>query len=1104
MNRRACMGGMRQRAIQFGLIFISSALFGATDCAAAALLMKSDATYTASLAANDIALTSISVIVTPGAFDAVSDRIRANGGTVTFVSRETGFISAVVRRVTLGQLQQDPHIDALAIDHLTREVVGHSSVTPGHASAEARTKDRHSAGEMTRNLGWQRQVAHDRADFLRDLGATQFVREHPAWDGRGVTIAHVENAPDFLAPELEFGSTVDGKPAAKYREITSFVDLEPRLDGRAVPVGRDAWQWVGLSQPVRAVNGLIDIAGCRFHAPSDDEFRVGTIAIPSEITSSLGLVAASCLGNDHFGVLWSEKQSLAWIDTNQDLDFRDEHAVGDFAATGQFGFLSASARFAKGRHSIGFALRREGSVLIFTFGASSHATGVAGFAAGSLGRSGQVQGVAPGANFVLIAHGNTTSTFARALITAFGGPADIVLLESQYPTLGSDTDRSETTVLDLLIERLIDRYKKPCFITGGNEPGLGSVSDPTPANAMVVGAWQSRQATRMHLGFDITEDRVLHWATSEGPTGQGSLKPDFLAPVQHYAASTAFEQSSGHGIEYLPAGYQVFLGTSGATPVAAGAAALLISAAKQSGMRIDHTDIARALQSSARFIPGVAAVQQGTGTIDVGEAWVYLVKDLAQPRVEIRVEAPVETAISDALPNPNVGAGLFVREGVSLGKPIERCIRVTRISGQQELAPFSLSWVGSAQQAFTTPASISLPLNQPVCISVQIAPIAYGVHSSILEVRSPGDPDWVARRIPVTVVIPYELDAGDSFRASGRLPLSRPGRAEVFFRVLPGMEALNVEVAGLGISGSAASTGTLMEAFLRSPQGEIMSAVVMSPTAKKRTTSVYRPSPGVWALCAINYGGQVIPGHSRLRQRTQEAVSFRVTAARVDTELMDDGSRLNVQNVGAAVLGAIRPSALGMRTTTSASISKGEQKVIPAFVPANVELFVLELSTAMEGSSHLDLLLFDCVDGHCQLNREMRGMPNTKRLVLRRPKSGQWKIVVDGTYATQSKTDFSIASVHTSSSYGAVVTDDLVNSRHTGATWSVSFRPTVRTAKPATSQAVLPLYFDDLISGSLHEFKSPNVQFGDQEDHREPAPLGLRWVDMGDLARLPK
>jgi len=316
--------------------------------------------------------------------------------------------------------------------------------------------------------------------------------------------------------------------------------------------------------------------------------------------------------------------------------------------------------------------------------------------------------------------------------------------------------------------------------------------------------------------------------------------------------------------------------------------------------------------------------------------------------------------------------------------------------------------------------------------------------------------------------------------------------------VLPGIEALNVEIAGLGISGSAASKGTLMEAYFRSPQGELISGVVMSPTATKRSLSIYRPSPGVWAMCAINYSDQVLPGPSR--QRTREAVSFRVTATRVDTDLTAGAPHLSVKNVGARVSGAIRSSALGMQTITPGSLGKGEQKVIPTLVPANIELWVLELSTAMETGSHLDLLLVDCTDVHCQLSREVRGTPYAKRLVLRLPKSGQWKIVVDGTYATQLKTDFSFASVLISSSYGDVATDDLVNSRDTGATWSVSYRSTVRTAMPANSRAVLPIYFDDLINGSLHDVKSPHVQFGDQVDHREPAPLGLQWVDMGDSA----
>ena len=45
----------------------------------------------------------------------------------------------------------------------------------------------------------------------RDIGAPQFIRDHPTFDGRGVTIANVDgNSPDMLAPELQTALSLDG------------------------------------------------------------------------------------------------------------------------------------------------------------------------------------------------------------------------------------------------------------------------------------------------------------------------------------------------------------------------------------------------------------------------------------------------------------------------------------------------------------------------------------------------------------------------------------------------------------------------------------------------------------------------------------------------------------------------------------------------------------------------------------------------------------------------------------------------------------------------------------------------------------------------------
>ena len=71
-------------------------------------------------------------------------------------------------------------------------------------------------------------------------------------------------------------------------------------------------------------------------------------------------------------------------------------------------------------------------------------------------------------------------------------------------------------------------------------------------------------------------------------------------------------------------------GTSMAAPEAAGAAALLISAAKATNVQKQPDQLRQALTSSARFLarpsgaPPIAAYEQGNGVIDVGAAWNLL------------------------------------------------------------------------------------------------------------------------------------------------------------------------------------------------------------------------------------------------------------------------------------------------------------------------------------------------------------------------------------------------------------------------------------------------------------------------------------------------
>ena len=64
-------------------------------------------------------------------------------------------------------------------------------------------------------------------------------------------------------------------------------------------------------------------------------------------------------------------------------------------------------------------------------------------------------------------------------------------------------------------------------------------------------------------------------------------------------------------------GYAMFNGTSMASPQAAGAAALLVSAAKAAGYQHQPDQLRQAMNSSARFIENYQAYEQGNGLIRV-------------------------------------------------------------------------------------------------------------------------------------------------------------------------------------------------------------------------------------------------------------------------------------------------------------------------------------------------------------------------------------------------------------------------------------------------------------------------------------------------------
>src|SRR5262249_13430166 len=249
----------------------------------------------------------------------------------------------------------------------------------------------------------------------------------------------------------------------------------------------------------------------------------------------------------------------------------------------------------------------------------------------------------------------TTAGVIEALILAAKHP-QVDLLTIQIGLDGPTRDANST--VGIVCDRLVEKYHKPIFAGAANNgPGLNTATEVASGSKVIsVGSYVHRDTWRAIYGAQTSREDYVAELSSRGPRDDGGFKPDLLAPVGGtYADLQGSPRSTLPGGHKLPPGYagNWTLGTSFAAPTAAGAAALLISAAKQSGVAYDAERIRWALTSTAQFLPGYQACEQGHGLIDVGAAWEAL-KRAPEP-VVITSRAPVKTVKSQYLRQPNQG-----------------------------------------------------------------------------------------------------------------------------------------------------------------------------------------------------------------------------------------------------------------------------------------------------------------------------------------------------------------------------------------------------------------------------------------------------------------
>jgi serine protease AprX len=269
-----------------------------------------------------------------------------------------------------------------------------------------------------------------------------------------------------------------------------------------------------------------------------------------------------------------------------------------------------------GRLVQGPDLSGEGDNTVDSFG---HGTVMAGIAAGDGTANGSqpLTGVAPGANVIAVkvagANGATdVSTVLAGLtwVAAFKDTYNIRVLNLSWGV--PSTQDPLIDPLNFAVERLWSQGITVVAAAGNSGPGQGTILKPgDDPLVLTVGAYDDK-------GDGVaSNDSVPAWS-SQGPTAQGRMKPDLVAPGRSLVATRApgstVESSNPDAL--VGSAYIKGSGTSEATAVTSGAVALLLAA--HPGWTPDQ--VKYALTSTASRLGGAPTTAQGAGRLQTRSA----------------------------------------------------------------------------------------------------------------------------------------------------------------------------------------------------------------------------------------------------------------------------------------------------------------------------------------------------------------------------------------------------------------------------------------------------------------------------------------------------
>ncbi|MFF7738709.1 S8 family serine peptidase [Streptomyces sp. NPDC007984] len=1014
-----------------------------------AKLGSDDADLLAEAKADGDKTVTMMIATAPGKTEQVAGQLDAvKGGSVGRADDKLGYV-----RATVPTAKADSAIAAAAKLSSVHGIDLREEIPLDDPTPSADTVKGAKAGKGTYPAPGKKTPAENPYNPSFETGAVDFVEDHPKADGRGVTIGILDSGVDLGHPALQ--KTTTGE-----RKIVDWVTAtDPIIDNDST--------WRPM---VTAVSGpAFTYQGQSFKAPA------GSYAVSlfkeSYTTGGDAKGDANRDGDttDVWGVLYDAKTGTVRVDLNNNNDFGDDAPMKPYKDGHQVGYFGTDDPKTDIAERQPFVVEIRKDVPMDPLGGSwvgkksdfvnigviesEHGTHVAGITAANGLFGGRMDGAAPGAKLVSSractwSGGCTNVALTEGmidLVTKRG--VDIVNMSiGGLPALNDGNNaRSE------LYTRLIDTYGVQLVISAGNSgPGANTIGDPSLADKVIsVGASVSKETWAANYGSVVKKKYAMMPFSSRGPREDGGFTPTLVAPGA--AINTTQTWLPGGPVAEagytLPAGYSMLQGTSMASPQATGAAALLISAAKQKKIDLTPATLRTALTSTADHIKGVQAYEEGAGLMNIPDAWDAIRDDATAHTYSVK--APVDTAIDQFLKTPGFGTGLYDREGgLKAGQKKTYEITLTRTSGADKAIRHELHFENNAGGTFRIVGSdeVKLPLNQPVTVKVQAAPKSAGLKSAILEVDDPRT-EGIDRQVLSTVVVSAPLKHTFSAKSS----VQRNSTQHYFVTVPEGAKTLEVAMSGL----KDKSQTRFISIHPYGVPADPTSTINCYPnydnpanTCRPDVRSYADPQAGVWEIeVESRRTSPLLDNPYKLDVAVLGAAfdpeTVTVPEAKVGTPA---AASWKVTNGFAALDGKLVGGPLGSAKVNRPSIKQGETQTTTVEVPAGATSLDVAIGGVSDNAADLDLVVFDA--SGAEVGRSADG-DSEESVSVPSPAAGTYTIEVDGYSVPAGTTEYNYQDVFFSTSLGSVTVDGSAPVKlGTGDSATVSGSATAAAAAP--------------------------------------------------------